>query len=574
MNEWPVECICESISCGNRGIAVRTNEYRLLVEQLAARFHQDLLAGSTRLIALVDYSIQSVKLRADENFDIDDLLSYRANLETEVIEELETWRKTDSNDSSLYGEECLAEFKKYVSKEPSIRHIIVFPNCYDVDGILEPKNMDMLQNDERYLNGVFLFICKPSPWSWADQEDLLLWKTAPTFVHELEGRSERIRQISHLLANYNENPINEQSNNIPLASELGMETLRKNASTMRGLSRNQMERALRHSIYKTGTLDSELIGNWRTTLFPEGNEEVISGPGEGQDVILDIKKTTETFDDIVGINPLKDWCKMMAKRFQPGAKEYGFTRYPKGLLLTGVPGCGKSSVAKALSNEMGIPYTQLEADRFHQCFVGEGEKTLRETLNKLEAQAPLVCFIDEAEKAFASVTSETAASVGFRMLMSMLLQFIEDNRSGVFWVFTSNQIELFPPELVDRFDGRFFIDLPNTEAREKIIQLKLRAVPKIKKDFKLDNIVKISEGFSGRNIEDAIHTAMSSAFMQNQVVQYEDLELAFSSIRPTSVTMGTKINSLRELVEKGQVQLANDEPYKASNQLQSSDMFG
>ncbi len=571
MNEWPVECICESISCGNRGIAVRTNEYRLLVEQLAARFHQDLLAGSTRLIALVDYSIQSVKLRADENFDINDLLNYRANLETEVIEELETWRKTNSNHSSLYGVECLAEFKKYISKNSSIRHIIVFPNCYDVDDILEPKNMDMLQNDKRYLNGIFLFICKPSPYSWADQEDLLLWKTAPTFVHELEGRSERIRQISHLLANYKEKPINDKSNNNPLASELGMETLRKNASTMRGLSRNQMERALRYSIYKTGTLDSELIGNWRTTLFPEGNEDGTSGPSE---VNLDIKKTTETFDNIVGIKPLKDWCKMMAKRFQPGAKEYGFTRYPKGLLLTGVPGCGKSSVAKALSNEMGIPYTQLEADSFHQCFVGEGEKTLRETLNKLEAQAPLVCFIDEAEKAFASVSDSSSASVGFRMLISMLLQFIEDNRSGVFWVFTSNQIELFPPELVDRFDGRFFIDLPNTEARGNIIQLKLRKVPKIKKAFKLDKIVKISEGFSGRNIEDAIHTAMSSAFMENRIIEYKDLELAFSSIRPTSLTMETKISALRELVKRGQIQLANDKPFDKTNQLPSSDMFG
>jgi AAA+ superfamily predicted ATPase len=569
MKDGVIERISDSIRCSNRCIVVRTNEHRLLLEQLAVRFHNELRTNSMRLLAYFDNSVQSVQQAGGEDFDLEDLLNYRAVLVGSIVEELNTLGQEEGELWGHEGDKFIEECYEYASKEPLICHVIIFPSWFDSDSLLEPKKLDHLLNDSRGSNLIFLFNSKRSPYSWADDEDSLLFKTAPVFTHELERRNERIRQIAHLLAKLLDEPFNGGLESGPTAIELGLETLTKNANVMRGLSRSQMERAIRQSILKTGTLDSDFIDNWRTLLLPTSGEE----PDE-DDNAINVNKPTDTFNDIVGIDPLKEWCRMMSKRFHPSAKEYGFTRYPKGLLLTGVPGCGKSTVAKALSNEMGIPFTRLEPDRFHKCFVGEGERELRETLEKLDARAPLVCFIDEAEKAFGSVEGGRSAEIMHRMLLGMLLQFIEDNRSGVFWVFTSNQIELFPPELVDRFDGRFFIDLPTADMRKEIIQLKMRAIPKIQGKIDFDKLAAISEGFSGRNLEDATTTAMSMAFMNNRAVEHRDLEKSFNSTRPTSVTMQSRIDALRTLVENGKIQLANSAPYKIVNLDSQSEMYG
>ena len=272
------------------------------------------------------------------------------------------------------------------------------------------------------------------------------------------------------------------------------------------------------------------------------------------------KKANLTYDDIKGLEPLVTWCKRTGRLFSDEAKEFGFDGYPKGLLLTGVPGCGKTMTAKVISNEWGMGFKRYQADDFVSSNVGGAEEKTRNILNELDAFAPIICFVDEAEKIF----GQTKATDFYRTpdasrdsVESMILQFMEENEKGVFFIFTANDYEKLSPALVDRFDERFFIDLPTEESRKEIIKSTLINNKQDFSKYNLDKLAKTSNNFTGRDIRSAINEGMMIAFDNNRKLSGDDLISAFQVTSPTSKIHKENIEKMRKLVSEGKMRKAN-----------------
>jgi len=269
------------------------------------------------------------------------------------------------------------------------------------------------------------------------------------------------------------------------------------------------------------------------------------------------------YDDIKGLEPLISWAKMTGRLFSPEAAVYGFTRFPTGVLLTGVPGCGKSMVAKAIANEWGMGHRRVHPDELVGSCVGDNETFMRDLVNELAAEAPIVCFIDEAEKLLGQTRAGTmyrTADAARDSAESILLQFMEDDASGVFFIFTANDYDKMSPALLDRFHGRFFIDLPSRSARKDIISSMLEIRQRDASDFDLETLVEISDGFSGRDIRTAIDEAMKLAFFQDaRSMDDSDLFESFSHAVPTSEIHKEQIAEMREMVSQGKMRRANSQ---------------
>ena len=277
----------------------------------------------------------------------------------------------------------------------------------------------------------------------------------------------------------------------------------------------------------------------------------------------DVPKGSEDdslFASLKGLEPLVNWAKLTGKRFTPAAAEYGFTGYPKGLLLTGVPGCGKTMAAKIIAEEWGMNLRRVNPDDITSRYVGGNEENIRAILDELVKEAPSICFVDEAEKLFVQMTGEeqSPATVGQASTESILLQFLEENEKPVFFIFTANDLNLMSPALIDRFDARFFVDLPDQPAREEIIALMLKERKKGKLGLNSTHLASISEHYTGRDIRAAIDTAMVTAFGDNgRELTQEDLVEAFKNTKPTSMTHKDKIAEIRKMVAEGKVRSAN-----------------
>jgi len=269
------------------------------------------------------------------------------------------------------------------------------------------------------------------------------------------------------------------------------------------------------------------------------------------------------YDDIKGLDPLINWSKMTGRLFSPEAAVYGFTRFPAGVLLTGVPGCGKSMVAKAIANEWGMGFRRVHPDELVGSCVGDNESFMRDLVNDLAADAPMVCFIDEAEKILGQTRAGShyrAAEAARDSAESILLQFMEDDNSGVFFIFTANDYDKMSPALLDRFHGRFFIDLPSRSARKDIISSMLEIRQRNASEFDVGALVEISDGFSGRDIRTAIDEAMKVAFFEEaRPLVDSDLFDSFSQAVPTSEIHKEQIAEMREMVSQGKMRRANSQ---------------
>ena len=361
----------------------------------------------------------------------------------------------------------------------------------------------------------------------------------------------------------------------------------KLTNLMKHIPRQMVKRLLASTMVEFGTLDLDFLRNWVASICSEKNydtthlhptvsrekvdlqeletetepnsdskeedvEEVIQAP--------DAPKIGTSWSDLKGMESFVNWAKGKGRLFTPEAKEFGFTRYPTGVILTGVPGCGKTMAAKIISHEWSMNFKRVTIDMVTSKFMGGNEEKMQELLEELEDQAPIVCFVDEAEKLFAQVrTGDLYQSLDAARdaTESLLLQFMEENESGVFFVFTSNEIEKLSPALLDRFDERFFIDLPSDKARREMVQSMLEERKKVANEYDLSSLAKASEGFTGRDIRSAIEEAMMNAFMENRELSTKDLLSVFQNLTPTSVTASTQINKMRQLVVDGKVRSAN-----------------
>ncbi len=259
--------------------------------------------------------------------------------------------------------------------------------------------------------------------------------------------------------------------------------------------------------------------------------------------LLQLELDTATFSDIGGLKTLKRWLEQRKAAFTGDAVSAGLEP-PKGILILGVQGSGKSLAAKAVAGVWGLPLMRLDLGTLYNKFIGETERNLREMLKKAEAMAPCVLWIDEIEKGLAPESNDEGVS---RRVLGTLLTWIAERKSKVFLVATANDISALPPELVrkGRMDELFFVDLPDAATRRDIFTIHLQRRKLEPASFDLERLTTLTDGFSGAEIEQAIVSALYEAHARQQPLAAEHIAAEIERTRPLSVVMAEKVAALR-----------------------------
>ena len=323
---------------------------------------------------------------------------------------------------------------------------------------------------------------------------------------------------------------------IPVALDLaGMAQVARNLA---GLSGQEALRTLRMCVLSRGRADAGLLDE-----VLDAKRQALRSEGLIETVCRDT-----SFGDVAGLQRLRDWIAKRKSALTPEGQRFGLVP-PKGILITGVQGCGKSLAARAVAGEWGFELARLDAGALYDKFVGESEKKLHKALELSQKLAPMVLWIDEIEKAFASAGSSGDADAGLsQRLLATLLTWMQDREPGVFLAATSNNITVLPPEMMrkGRFDEIFFVDLPGTEVRASLFELHLKKRGRDATKFDLPKLAAASEGFSGAEIEQAIIAALYSAFAQKQQLTTDILLAEIRSTQPLSVTRAEEVESIRQ----------------------------
>jgi ATP-dependent 26S proteasome regulatory subunit len=265
--------------------------------------------------------------------------------------------------------------------------------------------------------------------------------------------------------------------------------------------------------------------------------------------LLEYYDTQETMESVGGLDSLKSWLLKRAAAFSDRARDYGLPA-PKGVLLLGVQGCGKSLMAKTISNIWRMPLLRFDVGRVFGSLVGSSEQNIRRAIQVAESVAPVVFWIDEIDKAFrgsrgsgASTDAGTSARV-----FSTFLTWMSEKKSAVFVIATANDISALPPELLrkGRFDEIFFVDLPLVQERQSIFKVHLGKRKMDSAKFDLEALARASDGYSGAEIEEAIISSMFDSFYDKQELSSDRLLNSLRQTVPLSTTMKEDIDALRQ----------------------------
>ncbi|HEY1434307.1 MAG TPA: AAA family ATPase [Thermoanaerobaculia bacterium] len=308
-------------------------------------------------------------------------------------------------------------------------------------------------------------------------------------------------------------------------------------SDLQGLTIFEAERALAQAIVEDNALTGADRGRIRQL-----KKGLVEGGG-----LLEFIPTPEGLDQLGGLERLKKWIATRKVGLLPGSPGQRPLDPPKGILLLGVQGCGKSLAAKAIAATWDLPLLALDAGRLLAPFVGESERNLRDALRRVERMAPCVLWIDEIEKAFASSHSSESDGGVSKRLIGMLLVWMQERASRVFLVATANSIEELPPEMMrkGRVDEIFFVDLPGPAARQQIFRLHLSRRGEDPSRFDLPALSKSSAGFSGAEIEQSVVSGLYEARAGRFSLDTNAILVALRSTRPLSVTRSEQIAALR-----------------------------
>ncbi len=262
----------------------------------------------------------------------------------------------------------------------------------------------------------------------------------------------------------------------------------------------------------------------------------------GRDSVLSFEYETAKFAEIGGLKRLRDWLEVRRRFFQ-GATD-GQLDPPRGVLLLGVQGCGKSLAAKAAAGIYGVPLLRLDFGILYNKYYGETERNLRKALETAEVMSPCVLWMDEIEKGVAVQNDDDGLS---RRVLGTFLTWLAERRKPVFVVATANDIAQLPPELVrkGRFDEIFFVDLPSVENRRDIFDIHLRKRHLNPKEFDLETLTQATHGFSGSEIEQAIVSSLYTAHAQDRALRSADLLAEIRQPRPLSVVMAERVEETR-----------------------------
>ena len=330
--------------------------------------------------------------------------------------------------------------------------------------------------------------------------------------------------------------VKDFSGPVPVRVELDEAGLDRLVEGLKGMTAVEAERALCAAV-----ADDLALTDGDVAEVLELKRRVLREGGVLEYVVPDLD-----LDAVGGLESLKDWLARRRGAFGDEARAFGLPP-PKGVVLLGVQGCGKSMAAKAVAADWAIPMLRLEAGRIYDKFIGESDKNLEQALRAAEHMAPCVLLIDEIEKAFAYSGSADADGGLSRRLLGRLLGWLQDRDAPVFVVATCNDVSQLPPELIrkGRFDEIFFVDLPDTDARRAIFSIHLGARQRDPATFDLEPLVEATEGFSGAEIEQAIVGALYAAFAASAELSTELLLEEIRSTRPLSATRAEDVAALR-----------------------------
>ena len=346
------------------------------------------------------------------------------------------------------------------------------------------------------------------------------------FEIALPKEAERKEIVTQVLKSYSDS----RSGQPPRIDRKAMSILIKNLS---GLGRSEIERLARNAIFDDGAVDESDVPEVMRAKY-----ELLNAGGA-----LSYEYDTSQFGDIAGFRALKTW--LAERRHAMSASAPAGLDPPRGVLLLGVQGCGKSAAAKATAGAMGVPLLRLDFGSVYNKFHGETEKNLRAALEQVELMSPCVLWIDEIEKGL-SVQSDGDSGTSGRVL-GTLLTWLAEHRSGAFIVATANDINALPPELIrkGRFDEVFFVDLPDIASRSEVFAIHLRKRGLKPDQFDLEALAAASEGYSGAEIEQAIVAGLYAAHARQESLNAGHLLEEIGKSRPLSVIMREQINTLR-----------------------------
>lgn len=330
--------------------------------------------------------------------------------------------------------------------------------------------------------------------------------------------------------------------------EIVQDALEELALAYKGLS---IER-IRRSIYKI-SINSK-FDNTKNIInyILEEKKQIIQ-----QTDILEFYPTNHSLKDIGGLINLKRWLKQRSKAFSKQAKNYGIPT-PKGLLLVGIQGTGKSLSAKAISREWQIPLLRLDIGKLFNSLVGESEARMRQMINICEASAPCILWIDEIDKTFTSLNNNDSGTTN-RVISSFLI-WLSEKKSAVFVVATANNIFSLPTEMLrkGRFDEIFFLDLPNEQERQSIFQIHLMKIrPLTWQTYDLKKLSLLTNQFSGAEIKQSIIEGMMNSFNEKREFTTEDIIEAIKEFIPLAFTDQSNINSIQEWSKLGKIRNAS-----------------
>lgn len=313
------------------------------------------------------------------------------------------------------------------------------------------------------------------------------------------------------------------------------QTLDRLVANLRGVSHADAQVLIRHAVFDDGAITDSDIPEVNRLKF-----ELMDAEG-----VLHFEYDTESLADVAGLDNLKSWLSLRRHAFLEASADR-----PRGVLLLGVQGGGKSLAARAVAGTWGVPLLRLDFGTLYNKYFGETERNLRNSLRQAALMAPCVLWMDEIEKGVATGDSDNATS---QRVLSTLLTWMAENQDAVFIVATANDIAPLPPELVrkGRLDELFFVDLPEVEARREIFRIHLAKRGIEAEHFDLDALAAAAEGFTGAEIEEAIVAARYLAGARAEAdapaaLTQQDVVDAISRTFPISVTRAESIRGLRE----------------------------
>ena len=418
------------------------------------------------------------------------------------------------------GTEKISQCLAFI-EQANLEALFFIPGIQTLDDVMISARLKEIYRRYFSHRGQVIF-CAPKIELALDLEPLFTPFTLPTPTSEMYHRfvSELLEEISQ-----------RRSIQVDLSTNDVSELLR----ALHGLTFFEVQKIITRATVHDGCLDRRDLD-----AVLAAKRRIIERSG-----LLEYFPHSEQMANIAGLEKLKVWLRKRYRAFsEPSrAKEYGLSP-PKGLLLLGVQGCGKSLTAKAIAAEWRLPLIRLDPGNLYQKFFGESERNLRKAIQIAQSMAPCVLWVDEIEKAFGQGDNDGGTS---SRIFGTFLNWLQEKKESVFVIATANDISTLPPELLrkGRFDEIFFVDLPNEETRKRIFEVHLKRRYRDPGQFDLQRLAHTTEGFSGAEIEQSIVDALYTAFSQHAVIDTSAIETEVRATKPLSVTMSERVQALR-----------------------------